>query len=88
MANKFTQKAENVIKSTQRTAEELGHTYIGSEHLIIALCAEKDSVSGRLLTAQGITPSLLRKKLKHIRANISICTIRGVGYNLYPEVLK
>ena len=32
--------------------------------------------------------SLLRKKLKHIHANISICTIRGVGYNLYPEKLK
>lgn len=32
--------------------------------------------------------SLLRKKLKHIHANISICTVRGVGYNLYPEVFS
>lgn len=32
--------------------------------------------------------SLLRKKLKHIHANISICTVRGVGYNLYPEVFN
>lgn len=30
--------------------------------------------------------SILRKKLKEIGAGVSICTVRGVGYNLYPEV--
>lgn len=32
--------------------------------------------------------SLLRKKLKHIHATVSICTVRGVGYNLYPGIFE
>ncbi len=32
--------------------------------------------------------SLLRKKLRHIRGSVSICTVRGVGYNLFPGVFE
>ncbi len=66
MANKFTQKAENAIKASLSIAEELGHTYIGSEHLLIALASENDSVSERILSSHLQSPSALRKKLTEI----------------------
>jgi len=66
MTNKFTQKAENVIKQSLVIAEELGHTYIGTEHLLIALSSESDSVSARILSAHSQTPAALRKKLSEI----------------------
>ncbi len=55
MANQFTQKATNVLNKSLYLASELGHTYIGSEHLLLALCAESESVAARILEARGIT---------------------------------
>ncbi len=37
MTNRFTQKAQNVLNLSLRIAAEMGHTYIGSEHLPLAL---------------------------------------------------
>lgn len=63
MANKFTQKAENTISSALALAKELGHSYIGTEHLLVALASEKDSISSRILTAKGVDASKLRQSV-------------------------
>ena len=51
MNNRFTQKAQNTLNNALRFAAEMGHTYIGSEHLLLALAAESDSVAGKVLSA-------------------------------------
>ena len=63
MANKFTQKAENTLSSAHALASELGHSYIGSEHLLVALAAEKDSISSKILSAKGADGKRLRQSL-------------------------
>ena len=35
--NKFTPRAEEALRLAQEAAEELGHGYVGSEHLLLAL---------------------------------------------------
>ncbi len=60
MKNRFTQKAERALEGALSAARELGHTYIGSEHLLLSLCLEQDSVSSKLLLARGVTGELLR----------------------------
>ena len=40
--NKFTKRAESTIEFARLIASELGHTYIGSEHLLLALLSECD----------------------------------------------
>ena len=49
MDNKFTQKAQNALILAVNQAQDLGHTYIGSEHLLLGLMEEKDSVASRML---------------------------------------
>ncbi len=66
MANKFTQKAQNTLNRALQYARELGHTYIGSEHLLLALTTEKDSISARILSARGADASKLRKSVVDI----------------------
>ncbi len=61
--NKFTQKAQNSLHRAQLLAGEMGHTYIGSEHLLLGLCAEPDSIAARLLHARGAKLSFLQKHL-------------------------
>lgn len=55
MNNRFTEKAQNTLNNSLRFARRMGHTYIGSEHLLLALVAEKDAVSEKLLKSHGIT---------------------------------
>lgn len=63
MTQKFTQKAQNSLYRAQSLAGEMGHTYIGSEHLLLGLCAEPDSIASRLLCARGAEFSLLQNNL-------------------------
>ena len=55
MTNRFTAKAQNALNNALKAAREMGHTYVGSEHLLIGLCAEEGGVAARLLTAKGAT---------------------------------
>ena len=55
MNSKFTQKAQNALTFALNSARELGHTYIGSEHILLGLSAKKDSVSSKILSAKGGT---------------------------------
>ncbi|MBQ8825937.1 MAG: ATP-dependent Clp protease ATP-binding subunit [Oscillospiraceae bacterium] len=50
----FTKKAETVIDRAFMQAGRLGHTYMGSEHLLLALCGDTDTGAGRLLKQWGI----------------------------------
>ena len=54
MQNKFTATAKNILKQAANEAGRLGHTYIGTEHLLLAMLGDRDSVAGNLLSARGI----------------------------------
>ena len=48
----FTEKANKALNSAVETAENLGHTYIGSEHLLAGLIKDGDSVATSILTSK------------------------------------
>ena len=64
MKNRFTQKAEHVLEGDLIAAREMGHTYIGSEHLLLALALEPESVSAKLMQARGISAEQLRTAIE------------------------
>ncbi|MEE1247035.1 MAG: ATP-dependent Clp protease ATP-binding subunit, partial [Acutalibacteraceae bacterium] len=51
----FTQKANEALNAAIEYAENLGHTYIGSEHLLLGLLTSEGSVAYTALTAKNIT---------------------------------
>ncbi len=55
MENKFTARAQNALILALREAEGLGHTYIGSEHLLLGILQERDSVAYKMLSKRGIS---------------------------------
>lgn len=67
----FTQKANQALNSAVEFAENLGHTYIGSEHLLLGLLDVDGSVAQTVLAAKGIT---LNKVESAIRSGIGIGT--------------
>ena len=54
MENKFTQKAQNALIFAASQAKSFGHTYIGSEHLLLGLLGDENSVSSKMLSKKGI----------------------------------
>lgn len=66
MTNKFTQKAQNALNKALYFARELGHTYIGSEHLLLGLMSETDGVAAKLLEGRGVTFDKLRDAISEI----------------------
>lgn len=53
--NGFTVKANNAINYSIIIAEQMGHTYIGSEHLLMGLLKEGSGVAYTILTQKKIT---------------------------------
>ena len=56
----FTPKLRHALDRAPAIAGELGHRYIGSEHLLLALSEEEDSLAARFLAAHGVFPDKLR----------------------------
>lgn len=61
--NGFNQKANNVINSAVAVAGSLGHTFIGSEHLLYGILSENECISRELLNAQKVTPQIIMDKM-------------------------
>ncbi len=51
----FTKKAQNALNRALYIASEMGHTCIGSEHLLLGLLSEKDGIAERVLEERGVS---------------------------------
>ena len=51
---KFSADAERVLRCAQETAGELGHGYVGCEHLLLAMLREESGAAGRALRDAGV----------------------------------
>ncbi len=60
MFEKFTERARQVILQAREEALDLGHSYLGSEHILLALIKDED-VPTLVLSRFGLTPEKVRK---------------------------
>ncbi|KAL0318971.1 UNVERIFIED_CONTAM: ATP-dependent Clp protease ATP-binding subunit ClpACD4B, chloroplastic [Sesamum angustifolium] len=56
----FTPRAKRVLELSLEEARQLGHNYIGSEHLLLGLLREGEGVAARVLENLGADPSNIR----------------------------
>ena len=74
----FTESANNALNFAIESAENLGHTYIGSEHILLGLLSDSKTVSASILNSKKIT---LKKVEEQIKKNIGV----GIPTSLSPE---
>ena len=65
MVNRFTPKAQAALTTAKKCAEKMGHSYIGTEHLILGILS-CECVGKRLLEEKRITYSEVYSKLAEI----------------------
>ena len=53
--NKFNDKAEKTLLTAFNRAQEMGHAYVGSEHILLALLSDCEAVASGLLDKYSVT---------------------------------
>ncbi len=64
MGNRFTDKAEKALNNAVKCAESFGHSYIGSEHILLSICQITESVASVILAKYSITSEKIKKAIK------------------------
>ena len=60
----FTEKANNALNLALTSAEDMGHTYIGSEHIILGLLKENSGVAAEVLSNLALRKKHLQSAWK------------------------
>ena len=66
MYYKFTARAEKALEYAQDIAMELGHNYIGTEHLLYGLIEEGTGVASKVLQNQNLTAEKVKDSIEEI----------------------
>jgi len=62
--NKFTPRAEEALRLSQEAAGDLGHGYVGTEHLLLGLVREDEGIAHTVLTEAGLTDEMIVEIIK------------------------
>ena len=74
----FTEKANKSLNKAVEAAQDLGHTYIGSEHLLLGLLSDTSTVAGAVLAARKLTYDQVEN---YIKQTVGV----GVPTELVPD---
>ena len=83
MDNKFTRQAQNALKLAKNTAKSSGHSYIGTEHLLVGLLKEQEGTAGKVLQEFEVEEDRLMKLISEL-----IALPQGETLTKETEILK
>ncbi|MCL2152541.1 MAG: ATP-dependent Clp protease ATP-binding subunit [Oscillospiraceae bacterium] len=65
--DRFTERSKNVFELAQVVALELGHNYVGSEHILFGLSREEGGIAANVLRAAGLESRIIINLIiKHV----------------------
>ena len=82
----FTPRAKKVLELSLREALQLGHSYIGTEHLLLGLIREGEGVAAQVLTKLGADSNRVRQQVVELLSGFqSKETVNVGGENATPQ---
>lgn len=66
MQKSYTKQAEEVLRTARKLAKQMGHPYVGTEHLLVALRQVYTGVAGQVLAANGIEEGEILKVVSEL----------------------
>lgn len=64
--NRFTESAQSAINLAAESAMELGHNYVGTEHMLLGLVREGEGVAAKILESNDITAESVTDVIKEL----------------------
>ncbi len=77
---RFTERAQRALVYAQEEAKNLGHNYVGTEHLLLGLLQENEGVAARVLKGQGIDAAIVRDQIEALIGKGDYALDEGFGY--------
>ena len=75
----FTPRAKKIIEYAMREGLQLGHSYIGTEHLLLGLTREPEGVAAQVLTKLGADMDRVRSQVNNLLSGFQGKEPVGVG---------
>ncbi|WP_124055349.1 ATP-dependent Clp protease ATP-binding subunit [Arcanobacterium ihumii] len=75
----FTPRAKKVLEYAMREGLQLGHSYIGTEHLLLGLCREQEGVAAQVLVKLGADLPKVRNQVTQLLSGYQGKEAVGVG---------
>ncbi|MBR5780141.1 MAG: ATP-dependent Clp protease ATP-binding subunit [Clostridia bacterium] len=63
LTKRFSEEVKRVITAALLAAKELGHSYVGSEHMLLGLLRETETMPCRMLNARGVEYDETKKRI-------------------------
>ena len=60
-SERFTQRASTAITKAHDAAMGMGHSYVGTEHLLLGIIREGEGLGARILTDNALTDAVLTR---------------------------
>jgi ATP-dependent Clp protease ATP-binding subunit ClpC len=76
---KFSERARRALTRAQEEAQRFGHNYIDTEHILLGLIAEEDSVASKVLANLGVLPNKIRAAVEFVVGRGERSAIGEVG---------
>ena len=80
MQKSYTKQAEEVLRTARKLAKQMGHPYVGTAHLLVALRQVYTGVAGQVLAANGIEEGEILKVVSEL-----VSPVGENGQNEKPE---
>ena len=68
----FSPRITQVFQAAQKEAEQMQDEYVSTEHLLLAVAAEKDGAAGRILRQHGVNREDLFKVIEQTRGGVRV----------------
>lgn len=75
----YTSRAKKVLELAMSEARELNHTYVGTEHLLLGLLAERKGIAAQVLNDSGITLDNARHETLRLLGTDAVARTRRPG---------
>ncbi|MGG3737130.1 ATP-dependent protease ATP-binding subunit ClpC [Aeribacillus pallidus] len=66
MFGRFTERAQKVLALAQEEAIRLGHSNIGTEHILLGLVREGEGIAAKALFGLGLSPEKIQKEVENL----------------------
>jgi ATP-dependent Clp protease ATP-binding subunit ClpC len=76
----FTPRAKKILELGLLEARQLGHEYIGTEHILLGIVREGDGVAAQVLQKQGLTLDVVRQSVIEILAGSTSEAVEAEGF--------
>ena len=77
---RFTDKANTALNLAMTAAGEMGHTYVGTEHLLLGLLREGSGVAAVVLSGRGITAQRYTEQLLAVESRGTPCLLTAEDF--------